>query len=946
MRVSDADGRTNLDYVEICANMTSGDIVLRWNEQTKVFSEILDTGGLCTLNTVNSTWEVFDANTYKISFRFELNGGIFAINQEWRYRAVDEQSNRNPTFSALQGVFEYTDSVIMTQPEFSIISPYPIIQSYYDTHEFNEPQNLIVPNITIEHGIGSDWIWWYYVTITENVTNVVLADVGGRLYNFWAWMPYQATGTGTNDINLGVNSTVKHGHGGSDYSMWITPQFKVKSLPAGRYNMSVTVTDFGYQETKFFLGWVDIGDSINQTVIEVIDEVLYTQEGVEDEEGESITQELFMQKGVESTQVETIDEGITIWVNGVVAYSSFAIPILPAELGAIILYDSEGNIISTDGWLYEGELYRLRAVTTNPTYVNINVSDTRRTIAFEWYNSTDVMSITSTDGVNVFGLINGDMSYNETTGIRIFEWYFLVNDNVVDCANRYWDAYMNSTINAPLIPIEEEIDDNWLYTNIYNLGGAVSYTMIGDGHRIAGGDVLDIEATTIGSSAYTEVVFNNLQSVHILPELDYNGTWNPTTGRFEDFDGGYYEYGISYEIDDVWVNGWKVRLYPTNYRVGHQNAGADHNWVGWSVEWYQYDYGAVDWVLEREEIIYSNSWGYDNEDATPDYHNRTSSQLWIDLWFSNHNSSSIVAGRVSALYYGLYEQATPFWFGYGEFRPMFGDVETSMYFSDLTDTSDNVADSYGIGKVKFWSSVTKITGNDRPWRISNYEIKDYMLSEGRMSGIDNPPIVETRVLDSPASGFLSPLIRVISGIGGAIARALGGMGTYALSLVDGILTSIGLPPMLGIFFDFLLGIYEVFALIYGSFIDIISWIVTSIENMISSLFLVIPRYLLLVNDVLFVFVSYYTNFVLLFTGGIGNMNNFWVDYSVGEILQVYLVAVVPFTYLAKWESSKDPIGSMGEDAKMFMQFIMAVFDIAEGLLVFAFDIIRSIIGLI
>ena len=947
MLVSDTDGRTTIDYVEIALNMTSGDIVLRWDEDTKVFSEILDTGGLCTINTVNSTWEVYDANTYRLEWRFEINGGVLAINQDWRTRAIDEDSNRNPTFSALQGQFEYVDSVTMNLVDFNIISNDPIFQAYPETEEYNEPENLLTLNITVSHNINANWIFWETIGLYENITGNVLMGTGGRLYTFWSWLPFVSTGNGSNDINLGTNTSLKHGTSG-DNKMWFTPVMKVHSLPAGRYNLSVTMTDFGYDETKYFLGWVDIGDSIVHNETSSIDTFLLIQEGVEDTEFESITQELFIQKGVEVNEVEEINQGVMIWVNGVLAYSSFEHMPLEVKLGDLNILDSEGNIISNDGWLYEGELYRLRAVSTNPSYININVSDTRRTIAFEWYNSTGVMSITSTDGVNVFGLINGDMSYNETSGVRIFEWYFVVNDNVVDCANRYWDAYMYSTINAPLIPLETDIKDNWLYTNIYNLGGSVSYTMIGDGHRLAGGDVLDIEATSIGSSAYTEVIFNNLQSVHILPELDYNGTWNSGTGRFEDFKGGYFEYGISYEIDDVWVNGWKVRLFPhlTDYSVGHQNAGADNNWIGWVVQWYKYDYDTSFWIKERTDRIYSNSWGYDEEGATPDYHNRTSSQLWIDLWFSNHNSSSIVAGRVNSLYYGLYEQATPFWFGYGEFRPMFGEERTSMYFSDLTDTNDEVTDSYGIGKVKFWTRITKLTQNESPWRASNYEIKDYMLSEGRMRGIDNPPLVETRVLDSPASGFLSPLIRAIAGIAGAIARALRGTGLYAISLVDGLLTSIGLPPMLGIFFDFLLGIYEIFALIYGSFRDIVSWMITSIENMISSLFLVIPRYLLLVNGVLMVFISYYTNFVLLFTGGIGNMNNFWVDYSVGDILQIYLIAVLPFTYIAKWESSKDPIGAIGEDAKSFIGFIMAVFEITRDLFNVAFDIIKSIIGLI
>jgi len=946
MLVTDTDGRANLDYVEIALNMTSGDIVLRWTESTKVFSEVLDTGLLCTLNTVNSTWAVVDANSYRLAWRFELNGGIYALNQEFRWRAIDDDSNRNPTFTALKGLFQYTDAVLLGQTDFSIISPYPIYQSYLDTHGENEPENIIIPNVTITHDIDENWLYWFYITISANVTDVVLADVGGRLSAFWSWNPYQNTGAYTNSIALGLNTSLPHGHGGSSYSIWITPEMKVKDLPKGKYNMSIVVTDFALLESKFFLGWVDIGASFETTLEEQISQELYMQEGVEVELEDEVSQELYMQEDVDDKEVDEIEQALMIWVNGVLVYDSYQFVLAPVELGALNLFDSEGNAMGNDEWLYEGELYRLRVVTYNPTYVNINVSDTRRYAVFEYFNETDSMTLTATDNIEMFGLISFDNTYNESTGQRILEWYFVVNDNVIDCSDRYWDAYMYSTINAPLQPFMEDIDDNWLYTNIYNLGGVVSHSYVGDGRRVANGAVYDIQATSTGSIAYTEVIYNKLQHVHILPELNVNGTWNPTTGRFEDFDGGYFEYGLKYEVDGMWVQGYKVRLYPTNYRVGHQNAGSDHNWVGWAVEWYQFTQGNASWTLQKEDIIYTNNWGYDEQGATPDYHNRTGSQLWIDLWFSNQEGGTIMAGRVSALYYGLYEQGTPFWFGYGEFRPMFGDVKSSMFFGDITDFSGNPTDSFGIEKVNFWSRVEKISGTTRKWMMSNYEVTNFQVAEGRMQGIDTPPFVETRVLNSPSSGFLSPLINVISGIGNAIGNALRGMATYTMSLVDSMLTSIGLPPMLGIFFDFLLGIYEIFALIYGSFIDIVSWIVTSIENMISSLFLVIPRYLLLVNDVLLVFVSYYTNFVLLFTGGIGNMNNFWADYNMSELIQVYLIAVIPFTYLAKWESSKTPLNDIAEDVGMFMQFVMAIFDLAMSLLGVAFDIIKSILGLI
>ena len=947
MLVYDGDGRTELDYVEICLNMTSGDIVLRWNEQTKVFTEILDTGGLCTLNTVNSTWVAVDANSYRLSWRFEINGGVHDTFQEYRYRAIDEASNRNPTFSALRGLFEYTDSFVIEIDAFSLESAHPIVQSNYDTHEYNEPDNIIVPKVTMNHGVGVEWLYLYEITISENVTDNILTMVGGRMYGFWSWMPAQSTGYGSNDIDLGNNGTIKHGHI-DDNTIWITPQMKVKEIPAGRYNMSIIVTDFNYLEVKFFLGWVDIGNSINQTVEEQFDNDIYTQTGVEVTETAQFDTALYLQEDVDDKEAEGVTQGMLMWLNGELIYSSYEFQLAPVELGNLNLFDSNDDAMGNGAWLYEGELYRLRAITYNPTYVNINVSDTRRTMVFEYFNATDTLTLTSTDGVNVFGLINSDNTYDESTGQRILEWYFVVNDNVVDSADRYWDAYMYSTINAPLQPFMEDTDDNWLKTHIYNLGGMVSFSFVGDGARIPDGDVYDLEATSIGSIAYSEVTYNKLQHVHILPELTYNGTWNSGTGRFEDFDGGFFEYGIKYEVDGLLVQGYKVRLYPTNYRVGHQNLGADHDWVGWEVEWWQFIQGNPDpWELQKSDVIYSNSWGYDSADADPDYHNRTSSQLWIDLWFSNHEGGTQFGGRVNAYYHGMYEQGGILaFFGYGNFRPMFGDVTSSQFFGDITDFNGNPTDSYGIEKARFWSRVEKYGGNDRTWSMSNYEIKNYQLASGRMQGIDNPPLVETKVLDMPSTGFLTPLIKVISGIGESIARGLSGMGLYAMSLVDNLLVSIGLPPMLGIFFDFLLGIYQVFALIYSSFVEIISYMVTSIENMISSLFILIPRYLLLVGNVLDVFVAYYTQIVLLFTGGIGNMNNFWEDYNASEMLELYLIAVLPFSLIAKWESSKDPLKAMAGDITMFVQFVTAIYDIASEFMSMAFDVIKSIIGLV
>ena len=919
-------------------------VILRFVEATKTVIELTDTGAICTLNATASSYSLI-TDGYIVNFYFLLNDVPPVQNNKFTIRAEDDDAN--VVYEYDLELWDLLENGAITIDSIDVISSEPCYQNHNATQDYH--MNWIDVNVTVTNEFGTEMIADGHINITNVAVESSRIDFRiydwYRLWNLGQWVGESSTLIETkylcNDDDIAF---LNHGFIDAN-TMWFIVRFRLRHMTAGNTELTVYIENNegnDFNDTIYF----NLGECIEHELIEEITQDLIIGEGVDECLESSVSTNLIITKGVDVKIVEKIDEGIMIWVNGVLVYNSFEHVLEPAEFGAINLYDSEDNLIENDDWLYEGELYRLRAYAYNPTYVSINVSDTRRTVWFEYRNSTNTVSLRTGDKVNVFGLLSFINDFNESTGLRILEWRFIINDNVVDSTNRYWNAYMNSTINAPLMFLEEDWDNNFLRVNIYNLGSFVAYQFTGDGKRITGGDVFDIEATSIGSIAYAETIFYNLQHVHILPELYYNGTWNSVTGRFEDFDGGYFEYGISYELDGEWVNGWKVRLYPTNYRVGHQNLGHDHDWVGWAVEWYQYNHVTSTWDKIKEDIIYSNCWGYDNENAEPDYYNRTSSQLWIDLWFSNHNSSTIIAGRVNAYYYGMYEQSEIWWMGYGEFRPMFGDVTASMFFSDLIDRNNNIDDSYGVEKVKFWAKIEKLTGNTRTWRMHNYEVKNYELASGRMQGVDNPPVVETKVLDMPQTGFLSPLIKAIRSIPSLIARALSSMGLYILSGLDTVFVGLGLPPVFSIIVNVLISLYELFEIIYASFSNMVDWLIESATQIISSLFLVIPRYLLFVGMMLTVFISYYNNIILLFTGGIGNMSNFWADYSVTDIIQLYLIGVLPFTIIARIESSKEPIKQLGEDIELFVNMIKAVFSIAGDMLNALLEFIKTIIGVI
>jgi len=274
---------------------------------------------------------------------------------------------------------------------------------------------------------------------------------------------------------------------------------------------------------------------------------------------------------------------------------------------------------------------------------------------------------------------------------------------------------------------------------------------------------------------------------------------------------------------------------------------------------------------------------------------------------------------------------------------MMGEVTESMFYDNVHDSNGNIISATNIDYVEFWSEVGKVTGNDRI-RSQGFLMKNKRFAEDILYGVDTPALVETKVLDMPQMGFLAPLIKMLSRIREFIVNGIISVLGLLGKLVDNLLVAIGLPPLMSVFYNFLVGIYNIFEVIFASFGLIVDWIVISLQNFISSIFLVIPRYLYFVGMVVTVFIDYYNNIVLLFTGGIGGMNNFWVHYNVAEIIELYLIAIFPFIEIARIESSDEPLQTLSNDVSLFVNFIKGIFEIAGKFLEYAMNIIKAIIG--
>ena len=375
------------------------------------------------------------------------------------------------------------------------------------------------------------------------------------------------------------------------------------------------------------------------------------------------------------------------------------------------------TIPNIDGeYLFEGETYTLKAEVENTEYAEFNFTDGIHDIEFIYNSSLVGMSINS-NGDNTIYMISASATLKNNTH-KVLEWDFILLPNIVDSYIEF-DGLVLNTFNDELL---NKSYDNLFSCYIFNLGGYTEYDIVGNGGHIKYSDPLAVECWGVGSMVTATTTFRKLQHMHFNVELDNDGNWEGIMEEFVNMTGGYYEFGMNYMINNTMLNGWYVFIYPYTAEVGTHGILAESDWIKWKIEHHVYNASYGDYQVKKEEFLYSNYNGYDNEHSNDGYTNRTNINWWIDLWFSNENSSSIVATRVNPESYGLYEQGNSFWFGYGAFRPMFGDIDLSLFFEAAYNDVGEITTIHGqVDLVQFYSRVG-IASGDNVYQIKNFEM--------------------------------------------------------------------------------------------------------------------------------------------------------------------------------------------------------------------------------
>jgi hypothetical protein len=627
------------------------------------------------------------------------------------------------------------------------------------------------------------------------------------------------------------------------------------------------------------------------------------------------------------------------------SWNGSMLPLLFEHLNTT-LYNSDGSV--NDGWIFEGEVYTLESYIAGATDFYVNTSDSRHGISFHWSNATGEQWIEVDPGDQfTIGLAHSEV---ESIGnITRLLWRFIPDRSIIDAQNQTWGYYIyDETFDVGASGVLG------FTTNIYNLGGTTYYTFTGDGGHVTGGQPFELYATngTDGSSARAEQIYRKLQSVHFLIEIDMDNEWEVGNGEFDIDPGvGFVDIGIDYWLNGTWELGHYVRLFVQDADVGHHAGGNDQNWVDWSTSWYNYNptVGSVQNIITEE--ITSNHWGYENENLSPDYWNRTSCQLWVDLWFDRTNASTTIAGQVNSMFHGMREHGSAWWFGYGVFQPMISEYGNTLFLDDLYDEGRNVTDSMKFDLMRLYIEVGKVSsvdGDDETWTVRAVENFNRKEAEDRMQGVEQPSFEPTLVLDMPVFQSNNPLIRAIDGISASIWKGALGFHKILWGALDTFFEWAGFGPgFFSLVTNFVLMIPDIFVAFIQDLGEILSATIPLFEEMFRFFAKTAPFAIEGLMWLAGSLTEYWDYFQQIMTGSgpFSNIGNIIEDMSLGAWLRAG-IAMLPAYELLWICFDKSPIRRARRRVKFYTGLFTGITKFVEGMVKFlqgAFSVIMDFV---
>jgi hypothetical protein len=582
------------------------------------------------------------------------------------------------------------------------------------------------------------------------------------------------------------------------------------------------------------------------------------------------------------------------------------------------------NGMEDDLYLYMGEIYELEAWVNNTNYLYFEMNDTRHIWRYTYRNDTGQMwlNVTDYEGLKENEAVIGLISQNETQRgtLRKLQWRFVLDKQVLDVYNTTISWYgLNFAGN---LSSGGDIGG----VSIYNLGGYVDYTFVGDGQRISGGDNFELEVrnATQNSSAYAEEVYRKLQWVHLKTELYHNMSWDGLLLKYKVWDTvgtGNLEMGMQFRYNGVWHDGWYCDIYLNGGNIGYMAGwGQDRAFLKYRVRWWNGQ------VLQHTDTIYAYNDAY--YPAGSNGSTRHSTPFFIDLWFNRMNSSTTIGGRVTPVYYGVEERG---WWGMGDFRPVIDDEAYSDFFDDLILDNGTIISSQYIEEVRFWVKISKIADDNVVWRVHSYASKNFQKAIDRMDGIDTPDPNDIEMPAITTTNFLTPLYKALQNIGNTIWNAGLQFIKVLWAFMDNLLVSIGLPTgTWSRIIAFFMAIPRMLVALLMQINIMIDTIIALVGSIFPFLLITIPRFLWTLGTLATSFTSWWREIINLFTGTYSQIGNWWALLAVEQWILLGLMVILPINEFDIIFSDRDPMKKAVERLKIYSSFFTGLFDFFKG----------------
>lgn len=458
----------------------------------------------------------------------------------------------------------------------------------------------------------------------------------------------------------------------------------------------------------------------------------------------------------------------------------------PGAFSCSIKNMDAGNYLVASSATFSGKFYQfaceVKSNAINPVNariadVRIQFNDSVHVITLEYVNDTVPLFLIK-NGSSYANLVGGPVISAYNAGVRTLNVTFQVQltQNVLDASGRGIQLFALND-NFQTRGYEYVQTD---YFNIMNKGGGVTRIVHGLCSQPAGADTFQAlcqyQASpkswiAINSTWFQLQQFQGLFSIklannygnpddHLWQSYAESGSGanNSTNPGDWKIDLGLYTWDNS-SSTCCWVKGIHATISMLTGRQGTNN------------QWTEFKVGFFDGstLLSNQTFV---GWIEQNP--------LSQVTLWVNFWYSQNNASMSEGGRVAAYYTGMKNSGFLWW---SSWSPLIQNDTAAEQFVPLKDHTGAAMPSSLAQFTKVYMNMSRPgapnqhTGQPNFQVITRaFQIASFGTTQSAMGSIDNPSFAAAVVPQIQNTGFFSPLIRALSGLGNLIVNGLSYIG--------------------------------------------------------------------------------------------------------------------------------------------------------------------------